>query len=236
MEIRTLYHGSDKEVKKPEYGIGKADNDYGSGFYTTEDVERAKEWAVINGNSSNAVCNSYQIDFDGLRVLRLDDYGTLAWISEVISNRGTENEMNSEIGMMLAEKYRIDTTDADIIIGYRADDSYIRVVDAFLENRLTIEELDRMFRKGRLGQQVFIKSKKAFDSLVFKGSEKVGPSEEYGASDKKARKEVSDFLNKRDREIQIEGLDVSSLGLIAREVLKNDYVYNNGYYVQKEAD
>lgn len=236
MEIRTLYHGSDKEVRKPEYGLGKPDNDYGSGFYTTEDIERAKEWAVINGNGNESVCNRYQIDFDGLNVMKLDEYGTLAWISEVISNRGTENEMNAEIGQLLAQKYRVDTSEADVIIGYRADDSYIRVVDAFLENRLTIEELDRMFRKGRLGQQVFIKSIKAFDSLVFKGSEKVGPSEEYGASDKKARKEVSDFLNKRDREIQIEGLDVSSLGLIAREVLKNDYVYNNGYYTIKEVD
>lgn len=47
--MKILYHGSDKIVNSPRYGVGKADNDYGSGFYTTEDINSAKEWAVING-------------------------------------------------------------------------------------------------------------------------------------------------------------------------------------------
>ncbi len=38
---KILYHGSDVILKKPLYGVGKEDNDYGSGFYTTEDIEKA---------------------------------------------------------------------------------------------------------------------------------------------------------------------------------------------------
>lgn len=34
--LLNLYHGSDYIVKKPLYGFGKSDNDYGRGFYTTE--------------------------------------------------------------------------------------------------------------------------------------------------------------------------------------------------------
>ena len=40
-----LYHGSDSIVKSPEYGKGKFYNDYGRGFYCTENKELAKEWA-----------------------------------------------------------------------------------------------------------------------------------------------------------------------------------------------
>lgn len=35
---KILYHGSDVILKKPLYGVGKEDNDYGSGFYTTENT------------------------------------------------------------------------------------------------------------------------------------------------------------------------------------------------------
>lgn len=34
----VIYHGSDHIIDKPKFGVGKEDNDYGSGFYTTEDI------------------------------------------------------------------------------------------------------------------------------------------------------------------------------------------------------
>ena len=40
-----LYHGSPEIIKKPVYGKGKTYNDYGRGFYCTEHLELAKEWA-----------------------------------------------------------------------------------------------------------------------------------------------------------------------------------------------
>ena len=36
-----VYHGSDHILKEPIYQGGKADNDYGNGFYTTEYEDRA---------------------------------------------------------------------------------------------------------------------------------------------------------------------------------------------------
>ena len=230
MNIQTLYHGSDNIIKKPEYNKGKSDNDYGSGFYTTKNIESAKEWAIVNGQDGIAICNQYKIDFHGLNILDLDNFGTIAWIAEVIFNRGTDNALNTEIGQILVNTYKIDTSKADIIIGYRADDSYIKVVDAFLEGKLTIDEVEKMFRKGHLGKQVFIKSPKAFDRLVFVTSYKVEFDQKYGNYDKLARQEVSSFLNARDRAILIEGMDVSSKGLTVRDAIHNYLEYSNGYY------
>jgi len=55
-----IYHGSDNILKKPLFGKGKEDNDYGSGFYTTEIREKADEWALINGSETSAICNYYE--------------------------------------------------------------------------------------------------------------------------------------------------------------------------------
>ena len=41
----TIYHGSQQIVEVPKYGVGKTYNDYGQGFYCTENIELAKEWA-----------------------------------------------------------------------------------------------------------------------------------------------------------------------------------------------
>ena len=38
-----IFHGSENRIEKPEYGKGKPYNDYGLGFYCTEDIEMAME-------------------------------------------------------------------------------------------------------------------------------------------------------------------------------------------------
>ena len=44
-----IYHGSQQIVEKPRFGIGKKYNDYGQGFYCTENIELAKEFLVRRG-------------------------------------------------------------------------------------------------------------------------------------------------------------------------------------------
>ena len=61
----------------------------------------------------------------------LNDYGILAWIAEVIANRGTSLESAEITGSRIVEMYRISTADFDIIKGYRADDSYTQVNRSF---------------------------------------------------------------------------------------------------------
>lgn len=46
--IIRLYHGSPVKSFTPKFGLGEDKHDYGRGFYTTQNVELAKEWAKIN--------------------------------------------------------------------------------------------------------------------------------------------------------------------------------------------
>ncbi len=45
MSKLILYHGSQVILQTPIFGAGKSYNDYGLGFYCTEHIELAKEWA-----------------------------------------------------------------------------------------------------------------------------------------------------------------------------------------------
>ena len=45
MSKLILYHGSPNRVIVPKFGFGEDRHDYGRGFYLTENLELAKEWA-----------------------------------------------------------------------------------------------------------------------------------------------------------------------------------------------
>lgn len=224
-----IYHGSDHIVYEPMFGAGGPDNDYGSGFYTTLDKEKADEWALAKGGI-HAVTSIYELHTDGLNFLNLDDFGPLAWVAELISNRGTREEISKIIGERIAEIYKIDTSDADIIIGYRADASYTDIIDAFLKNKVSIDEVSRLFKKGNWGEQIFIKSEKAFKALNFKGYERIKRQSFLNENEVKARREVTKFLNNREVAIQVNNFQPN--GILAKNAINNLYTYNSeyGYY------
>ena len=71
MSELTVFHGSEFIIQKPEYGKGNIFNDYGLGFYCTEHVELAKEWACTGTHGGYA--NRYALNMNGLSVMRLTD-------------------------------------------------------------------------------------------------------------------------------------------------------------------
>lgn len=48
-----LYHGTAERIVSPSFGLGNEKHDYGKGFYLTESVDLAKEWAVCGPNEQN---------------------------------------------------------------------------------------------------------------------------------------------------------------------------------------
>ena len=229
-----VYHGSDRIVKQPLYGKGREDNDYGAGFYLTEDKEKANAWAVVNG-TEEAYCNVYDLPVEELNVLHLNEYGVLAWIAEVTAHRGVMDEDIVFIAQKLVDMYKISTKEYDVIIGYRADDSYIKVIDSFFKNQLTTDEVERFFRKGELGEQIFIKSQRAFQMLKFVDCEQVIEKVQYQDYDAQARREVATFLNNRRRAIQLDGFCPS--GITVQDVLKNQFIYDRKYhYYQQDGE
>lgn len=220
-----LYHGSTVEVRQPLFGYGRFDNDYGQGFYTTAIYDKAISWAKTMGNECNAVVNTYTIDLSKLRVLNLNEYGPLAWIAEIAANRPINSELAKDFLPDFVSIYKVDTSAADVIIGYRADDSYTDVVGAFCDGLLNCDEVKRLFYKGSLGEQYFIKSAKAFDLLHFESSQNVTMLEIESESEEEmlARNEVYKFINQRRLAI-IKRYQVPPITII--DAIANRYVYN----------
>jgi len=173
-----LFHGSENIIKEPRYGGGKKYNDYGQGFYCTREVELAKEWACTEGTS--AYVNQYEIALENLKVLDLTDerYSILHWLSILMEHRRVR--VTSPImkrGMeWLLKNHKVDVSEYDVIVGYRADDSYFSFARAFLNNQITLGQLSKAMELGELGLQYVICSEKAFRALTYQGYELVDKS------------------------------------------------------------
>ena len=176
-----LYHGSPEIIQTPVFGKGKAYNDYGKGFYCTEHIELAKEWAC--SENIDGYVNVYEIDMEGLSVLNLlsKEYTILHWlallmeyrkfrISTPIMKRGAE---------WLREHFLIDLNSYDVIIGYRADDSYFSFARAFVNNEISFAQLSYAMQLGKLGEQIVLKSPAAFEKVQFVSYEVVDNKEYY---------------------------------------------------------
>lgn len=178
---KMLFHGSDKIIMHPVFGAGKPYNDYGLGFYCTESVDLAKEWSV--GKEHDGYANSYEIDCDGLRILDLNAPSccTLHWLSILLKNRwfDTTSNLADEAKAYLTTVFSVNYEDADAIIGYRADDSYFSFAQDFMNGAISYRQLKNAMRLGKLGQQFVLKSKTAFDRIIFLDAEHIPFAEWY---------------------------------------------------------
>ncbi len=169
-----LFHGSPCVVEKPELAKGKLYNDYGQGFYCTESLELAKEWAC--SGSDDGFANKYSLNTDGLSILSLSggDFHVLNWLAVLITNRTfrLSNDLAVEAKEYLTHVFLPDISKYDIICGYRADDSYFAFASAFLIGALSLRQLDKAMSLGELGEQVVLKSQRSFDRIRFLEAEK----------------------------------------------------------------
>ena len=193
MKTLTLYHGSTDIIESPAFGKGKTYNDYGQGFYCTENIELAREWACLEG--IDGYVNRYTINLDNLSVLNLRDpeYSILHWLTILTENRKlriSTPAMRRGVEW-LQNHFHIDTTSYDAIIGYRADDSYFSFARAFLTNQISLAQLSYAMKLGKLGEQFVLMSRKAFDTVRFEGYEAVDSSVYYVK--RKARDEEARF-------------------------------------------
>ena len=200
-----LYHGSKDIIEKPIYGQGKKYNDYGLGFYCTDNIELAKEWGTSFERSGYA--NRYQIDCTELKILDLNDdkYCILHWLAILLSNRefDTPAGLALEAKEFLKKNFMLDYKEYDIIKGYRADDSYFSFAQDFINGTISYRQLNNAMYLGKLGIQYVLKSKEAFNRIVFDGYEEAEDKEWYAKKmkrDKSARREYFDVeRNRRQR-------------------------------------
>ena len=169
MSKLVLYHGSPDIIEKPVYGKGKTYNDYGQGFYCTENLELAKEWACTEGIDGYA--NQYEIETNDLKILNLSsgEYTMLHWLALLMTYRKIRlsTPVMKRGAEWLKEHFFLDIDEYDVIIGYRADDSYFSFARAFVNNEISLEQLSRAMRLGKLGEQFVLKTSKAFETIKF---------------------------------------------------------------------
>ena len=169
MSKLILYHGSPSILEQPIFGKGKKYNDYGCGFYCTEHLELAKEWACSEGVDGYA--NRYEIETDGLSILNLStgQYTILNWLAILLQNR--RGRLSAPIEKRgreyLLQNFLPEYDTYDVIIGYRADDSYFSFARSFVGNGISLKQLAYSMKLGNLGEQFVLKSEKAFEAIRF---------------------------------------------------------------------
>ena len=168
-----IYHGSDHIIEAPVYNGSKRTNDYGYGFYTTESIDLAKEWACSDNRDGFANC--YEADMDGLTVLNLNapEFNILNWLAILTKYRTywQSGSVASEAKDYLQRHFFIDPTPYDVIIGYRADDSYFSFAQDFVSGAIPLSKLSDAMHLGRLGEQIVFKSRESFSHIRFTGAE-----------------------------------------------------------------
>lgn len=168
---RIIYHGSEFIIKKPDYKLGNIHNDYGVGFYCCSNKELAKEWAARK--SGHGYINKYSIRDDRLKILDLTKPpydNVLYWVALLMHNRELSSDLKDNYPRELKyldDNYLIDVSSFDVVIGYRADDSYFRFPEAFVRSEITLESLNVIFQAGELGKQYVLISERAFNLLHF---------------------------------------------------------------------
>lgn len=212
-KIITLFHGSEKVVEVPTFGFGKTTNDFGLGFYCTETEDLAKEWAV--SSLRDGFSNRYTLDTEYMNILNLNspDYTILNWIAVLVEHRvfALKTPIARKAKRYLIDNFGINVNAYDLITGYRADDSYFDYAETFLNNGISVEQLARTMKLGRLGEQIVLKSKFAFSRIQFDGFD-VAEKEEFYV----LRKARDDEAN----QLYLDMLEEESDGLYIQDIIR----------------
>ena len=215
----TLYHGSEQLVEEPTFGKGRVNNDFGLGFYCTESEALAKEWAV--SSLRNGFANRYTLDTEYLNILNLNspDYTILNWIAVLVEHRlfSIKTPVARRAKRYLIDHFGVNVNAYDLITGYRADDSYFDYAESFLNNGVSVEQLARAMRLGKLGEQIIVKSQFAFSRLRYEGFD-VAEKEKYYVL-RKARDEEANRAYLEMLEEESDGLYIQD---IMRGGIRND--------------
>ena len=219
-KLVTIYHGSEQIVEIPTFGKGRINNDFGLGFYCTESNDLAKEWAV--SSLRDGFSNRYTLDTEYLNILNLNspNYTILNWIAVLVEHRlfAIKAPVARRAKRYLADNFGINVNAYDLITGYRADDSYFDYAEAFLNNTITVEQLARAMRLGKLGEQIVIKSKFAFSKIKYEGFE-IAEKDTYYVLRKARDDEAS--------QMYLDILEEESDGLYIQDIMRGGVTNND---------
>ena len=162
-----LFHGTPSETVVPAYGLGNDKHDYGKGFYLTEDVELAKEWAVCRPDKNNGWVHKLTLESDGLQILDFQQLNELAWLAELMKHReASDSKRYRMLAAKFIDRYGVDTEGFDVIKGWRANASYFYIAKEFVRDNVDVDILEDLLSLGGLGVQYCLKTPKAYEHLT----------------------------------------------------------------------
>ena len=196
----VLFHGSPNQVVTPQYGLGEDKHDYGRGFYLTENIGLAKEWAVCRPDAENGWVHRFELETESLSILDFQQHDVLAWLAELMKHRdAADSKRYRMLSGRFIDKYGIDTSGYDVIRGWRANASYFYIAREFVRDNIDVEILEELLLLGGLGIQYCIKSEQAYANLKASGEPLVVPytefNDRYNERDVAARQNMRNLIN-----------------------------------------
>ena len=196
-----LYYGSKTLLQQPVYGEGNTTNDYGLGFYLTNDQNLADLWACQYPEGGFTI--TYSIDIRNLNILQLSDVGeesVLKWITLLVKHRFSYQQIieNKQVIDWLISHFDVTINQYDMIVGYRADDSYFNYSLGFVTGAISLETLTKAMKLGKLGLQYVLISKKSFREIQFVSSYPVLHKDDYKEFREKTLDEYHELLRQED--------------------------------------
>ena len=121
---KVIYHGSERIVERPSLGAGNPRNDYGYGFYCTENPDLAREWA--SAETRDGFVNQYSLDLTDLSILNLNGPGfhILNWLAILLENRkfNVAEGLPQRARAYILENFKVDYKKYDIYEKFLASD------------------------------------------------------------------------------------------------------------------
>ena len=153
-----IYHGSYREIKKPDISYSRKNVDFGQGFYTTTVLEQAQKWCKkFKDKGKDAVVSFYDLDESTLKkykILQFKNYSE-EWLDFIISCRSAK-----------------DTSDYDVIMGGVANDKVFNTVELFLDNLIVKKEALKRLRYEKPNFQIAFRNQDVIEKcLIFQRSE-----------------------------------------------------------------
>lgn len=150
-----------------------------------------------------------------------NEYNILNWLAILVDNR--QARLSTAISKK-GKDYLIDNflpkyLDYDIIIGYRADDSYFSFVKSFLSNQISLKQLENEMKLGNLSEQFVLKSKKAFKKIQYIDYIVADNSIYY------AKRKSRDDDARLDYQKQLENEDID--GIFIRDIIREEFKQND---------
>ena len=167
LDIDTSVQGNIKGLQSfGPVGMAEDKHDYGRGFYLTENIDLAKEWAVCRPNEQNGWVHKYELNTRNLKILDFQEKDVLSWLAELMKHRdAADSKRYRMLAAKFIDKYGIATNAYDVIKGWRANASYFYIAKEFVRDNIDIDILEELLSLGGLGIQYCIKTEKAYANL-----------------------------------------------------------------------